>query len=419
MAAPITIIDSPEGSLASLDSNDKYHDLFPQDKDSERLQYIDRIRCIATAAIKILQEPQGDKEVHNHARQMIVYAARTFQKQIPNFKEEFPSMFLEKMPVTLPSIRKGLKYKITLKDFEHSNYRIEYRPIPESKMKQLLVSKWLQEWKENGMAVNRPAPYVTSIFGVPKKAPGEIRWVIDLKKWNRYTIRDYTPIPNQPIIRNYVASHPFRSKIDMSNAYYQIRVESADEIKNSITVGQFGAFQIKVMLQGDCNAPTTMMRIMNTILSPYLGKFVWVYLVDILIFPNTYNDYLSHLRQIFKKLEENNFYLRMDKCNLLVDEIEVLGHTIKGNQITPAKEKITHITDFPTLTSKKQLQQFLGSINYISSHLPHIAILQVPLTELTGTQTWEWSDLQDNSFNQIKEACNQHLLISPINYDKL
>ena len=80
-------------------------------------------------------------------------------------------------------------------------------------------SKWLQEWKGNRRAVNGPAPYTATIFGVPKKAPEEIRCVIDLKERNRYTIRDYTPIPNQPIIRNDVASHLFRSKIDMSNAY--------------------------------------------------------------------------------------------------------------------------------------------------------------------------------------------------------
>ena len=51
----------------------------------------------------------------------------------------------------------------------------------------------------------------------------------------------------------------------MSNTYYQIRVEPADEIKNSITAGQFGIFQIKVMLQGDCNTPATMMRIIVTV----------------------------------------------------------------------------------------------------------------------------------------------------------
>ena len=126
-----------------------------------------------------------------------------------------------------------------------------------SKLTQL--SKWLDEWKKNGIAVLGSAPFAAPIFGVPKKAPGEIRWVIDLKERNKFTIRDYTPIPNQPIISDHMASNPFRLKIDMFNAYYQVRVEPEDDNKNSITAGQFGAWQIKVMLQGDCNAPATMM----------------------------------------------------------------------------------------------------------------------------------------------------------------
>ena len=111
----------------------------------------------------------------------------------------------------------------------------------------------------------------------------------------------------------------------------------------------------------------------------------------------------------------------MDKCNLLVDHIKVLGHTIKENRIIPTKEKITNITDFPTPITKMQLQQFLGSVNYIGSHLLHITTLQAPLAELMGTQTWEWSEQQDNLnvFNKIKKACNLHLPISPINYHML
>ena len=61
----------------------------------------------------------------------------------------------------------------------------------------------------------------------------------------------------------------------------------------------------------------------------------------------------------------------------------------------------------------------LGSVNYIGSHLPHIATLQAPLTELTGTQQWEWGQLEDNVFNQVKSACRQNLPISPINYEKV
>ena len=403
-AAPIMIIDSLEGLLISLDNDDEYYDLFPQDKDSERLQHIDLIRRTATAAIKILQEPERDKEVHNHAQQNIAYAERADQRKIHNFKEEFSTVFMEKIPITLPPLRKGLNHKITLKELEPSNYCNVYRPIPESKMKQL--SKWVQEWKASGIAVTEPALYAVPICGVAKKTRGENRWVIDLKECNPYTVRDYTPIPNQRIIRNDVASNLLRSKIDMSNTYYQIRVKPAYEIKNLITTGEYGAWQIKVILQGDCNALAPIMRIMNTILSPYLCKFIWLYLDGILLFSNNYNDHLSQLLQIFKKLEENNFYLRMDKFNLLVNEIEVLGLTIKGNQITPAKEKVIHVTNFPIPSSKKELQQFLGIVNYIGSHLLHIATLQARLTELTGTQTWEWSNQHDNIFNQNKEACN-------------
>src|SRR6266576_559544 len=281
------------------------------------------------------------------------------------------------------------------------------------------LSNWLKQSKTTEIAVAGPACYAAPIFGVPKKNPGEVRWVIDLKERNRITIKDYTPIPNQGYNRDDVARHPYRSKIDMSNAYYQIRIEPKDEHKNAITAGQFGAWQIKVMLQGDCNAPATMMRIMNTILSPYLGKLVWVYLDDILIFSNTKKEHIDHLRKIFGKLKEHRFYLRIDKCNLMMDEIEVLGHTIRGNKIMPSAEKITHIADFPTPKNKKQLQQFLGSVNYVGGHLPHIASVQAPLTELTGTSAWEWNDLQDTAFAKTKEACRQNLPLSPINYDQI
>ena len=103
----------------------------------------------------------------------------------------------------------------------------------------------------------------------------------------------------------------------------------------------------------------------------------------------------------------------------MADELEVLGHTIKGHKIMPFREKITHIIDFPIPKNKKKLQQFLGSVNYIGSHLPHIATLQAPLTELTGTQQWECGYLQDNAFNQVKTPCKQNLPISPINYENV
>ena len=385
---------------------------------------LDLLQKAMQIAEHTLQDSAWDDEpeVRELAKQIISAATAAKQQtnnneQLPNFAKEFPQVFPETIPMKLPPLRKGLNHTIHLDDSQKQTFRNEYRRIPESKLPQL--RNWLKEWEENGIAKRGNAPYAAPIFGVPKKQPGEIRWVIDLKERNKITIRDYTPIPNQEHIRNDVARHNYRSKIDMSNAYYQIRVEPQDEEKNAITAGQYGAWQVKVMLQGDCNAPATMMRIMNTILSEYLGKFVWVYLDDILIFSETKEQHIQHLRQIFQKLQDHKFYLRMDKCDLMIDAIEILGHIIKGNEITPCPEKISHIADFPQPAEKKQLQQFLGSVNYIGGHLPHIATLQAPLTELTGNASWEWKDLQQTAFKQVKQACKQYLPISPIDYSRV
>ena len=214
-AAPITIFSEPA-------------DKQTQNTEITKLELLDTIRRTAKAAIDTLDNSEQE-EAHPYVEEMLVTATNIFNQQLLNFQTEFPLVFTKEIPTNLPPLRPEMNHKITLKDSELSNYRNEYRPNPESKLTQL--SKLLDNWKKNGIAVQASSPYSTPIFGVPKKALEEIRWVIDYKEPNKYTIRDYTPIPNQPIIRDHVASHSFRSKIKMLNAYYLVRVEPGDEIK--------------------------------------------------------------------------------------------------------------------------------------------------------------------------------------------
>ena len=220
-AVPITIIpELPE--LPEVETN--------------RLEFLDAIRRTAKAAIDSLNDIEWEEALaHPYAEEMLGVATQTFNRQLPNFQQQFPTVFPKESPTKLVPLWQGLNYKITLKDAEISDYQNEYRLIQEIKLTQL--SKWLDKWKKNGITVQGSAPYAAPIFGVPKKAPEEIWWVIDLNERNNYTVRDYIPIPYQPIISDHVVSQPFRSKIDKSNAYYHIRVEPDDEIINAIIAG--------------------------------------------------------------------------------------------------------------------------------------------------------------------------------------
>ena len=107
---------------------------------------------------------------------------------------------------------------------------------------------------------------------VPKKN-GRLRTVVDVRKRNENTFKDVTPFPDQDQIRMDVAWAKYRTKINMSDAYEQIQIESND-IWKTVFATTLGTFILHVMQQGDCNAPSTFQRLMMWVFQEHLGIFI-------------------------------------------------------------------------------------------------------------------------------------------------
>ena len=86
------------------------------------------------------------------------------------------------------------------------------------------------------------------------KPDGRIRSLVDLCFRNDNAVADHSQIPNQPIILHAVAKGNYRSKIDLSDAYFQTRVHP-DDVKYNTMKTPFGGFASQVMMQGEMNAP--------------------------------------------------------------------------------------------------------------------------------------------------------------------
>ena len=104
------------------------------------------------------------------------------------------------------------------------------------------------------------------------KSDGRIRPLVDLHFRNDNTQADHPQIPEQNTILNAVARGRFRSKIDLSDAYFQTRVHPDDVKYNTSIKTPFGGFTSQVMMQGDMNAPGTFVRTIEHLFHDELGK---------------------------------------------------------------------------------------------------------------------------------------------------
>jgi hypothetical protein len=185
------------------------------------------------------------------------------EEQLPNLCKkwiESAADILTGAPSHLPPLRE-VNHKIPLID-KNKRYNYHLPQCPDS-LKTQLINK-IQLYKEARWWEETNVSQATPMLCIYKKDGTKLRTIIDGHKRNDNTEKDVMPFPDQEQIRNDVARGKYRSKINMSNAYEQIRVEPGDMWKTTFTT-IYGTFVSHMMQQGDCNAPATFQRLMTVI----------------------------------------------------------------------------------------------------------------------------------------------------------
>ena len=157
---------------------------------------------------------------------------------------------------------------------------------------------------------------------------------------------------------------------------------------------------------GLTNAPATFMTLMDSVLRPYLGRFVIVFLDDILIYSATKEEHLTHLKKVFDLLREHKLYAKESKCDFFQTKIHYLGHVISTQGIQMDMAKVNAILHWPHPTNLEELQIFLGLAGFCRKFVHQYARIVVPMTDQLKTKgkTFTWNKEQQASFNKIKVA---------------
>ena len=147
--------------------------------------------------------------------------------------------------------------------------------------------------------------------------------------------------------------------MDLRWGYNNIHIKEGDEWKAAF-ICHHGTFESLVMFFGLCNSPSTFQTIMNKIFAD-MEDVVVVYIDNIMIFTKT-DDPKKHdknMLEVLHHLEENNLYVKPEKCTFCTTEIDFLRMIVGKNGIKMDQEKVKAILDWPVPLSVKEVRSFL------------------------------------------------------------
>ena len=192
------------------------------------------------------------------------------------------------------------------------------------------------------------------------------------------------------------------SKVDLRDGVFNVRIVPRDQEKTAFRT-KYGTFEYKLVPFGLCNSPATFTKMMNRILGDLVDVYVTINIDDILIYSNCIKDHTRHVDEVLRRLRENKLFVKREKFLLYQKSVTFCGSTIDGVGIKPTIDSQTEIEIITRPTNVKEVQSFLGSLNYFRQFIESFAILSTPLYILTKKDTlWQWTSEHENAFIQLK-----------------
>ena len=195
-----------------------------------------------------------------------------------------------------------------------------------------MLEKEIEELKKAGVIEDSTAEWASPALVLEKKGqPNEIRLVCDFREINKLIQKDKHPLPRvDDIFNQLAASKPkYFTCLDMKHGYFQIQLtERSKDLTTFVTPRHCLRFTRVPM--GICVSGAKFQRIMYKIFRGMVNRSVCVYLDDILVYSDSFEEHVNHLREVFSRIRQACLKIKASKTKIIARELKFLGFQISN-----------------------------------------------------------------------------------------
>ena len=282
-------------------------------------------------------------------------------------------------------------------DIINSEYTIKTAPIEanneDTKEFDIQIKELLQlEVIRRSTSRHRSAAFM--VISHSEQIRGKARMVINYKRLNDNTRTDAYKLPDKSELINRIQNKKIYSKFGCKSGYWQVKMHP-DSIEWTAFTCPGGHFEWLVMPFGLKTAPPIFQRKMDNIFGEY-KHFILVYVDDILVFSQNMQEHLGHLQIIFRLFVKHGIIISKKKMELCKTYINFLGITLENGKVKlqpHIAKKVLEMLD--KLEKTKDLQKFLGLVNYARNFIQDLGKIAGPLYAKTGSKGQKNFNIED------------------------
>ena len=254
------------------------------------------------------------------------------------------------------------------------------------------------------------SPYINPLVTAIKK-DGSVRVCLDARKLNKNLLKDHEAPPSIEEIFQNCQGIKFMSTFDLNSSFHQIPLHEESR-KYTAFIFENNIYEFNVVPFGTSTSTAALVRGLDFAIGD-LRESVLPFVDDLLCVSRTFEAHLFHLGMLFDRLLKNNLTLSIKKSQFVQQEVHFLGFILTAQGIKPEPEKIQAIKNYQAPKNIKELQGFLGFVNFYTKFAKNYANeTRVLYDLLKDKKIFKWEKEQQEAFDKIKELFIENIMLT-------